>query len=197
MKVQAFVDKPFSFSIDQHTKNIAVFLKLIANSDITKFGCISVPSRRVAPRPIPVGCCTYVKRHLEAIALVEARTSDFGQFPARAQIARPHLWIGLKTTTSQHNRLGHVFCWHTFFKYMDPFDLTVFIDQRSRSCIELDQDARLFGRLIQKVDQACASPRHLNGQSAKEATPAIDHARLTTKIGNKLDAFASEPDHGL
>ena len=54
MKIKPLIDEALAIGIDQQTKNVAVFLKFIADIDVTKFRCVTVPAGRVATRPVSV-----------------------------------------------------------------------------------------------------------------------------------------------
>jgi len=47
-----------------------------------------------------------VERHPQALARVESRTAHLGEVPARPEIARPHLGIGLEPAAGEDDRLG-------------------------------------------------------------------------------------------
>ena len=74
--------------------------------------------------------------------------------------------------------------------------MTVFVDQRHGSGTVEHLDLSLFAGHIQVLHQTRSTPIDLDGQTTKKPPSAVDHARLATEIGDELDSFFPEPNHG-
>src|SRR5262245_56123041 len=95
-EVCPFVEEPFAVGIDYHTPWVGVFLKTVSDGEISKLRRVLVPLDRMATGPVPGRTCPRVKRHLEPIAGVVGRAANLGQIPARPEVPRPPLRVGLK-----------------------------------------------------------------------------------------------------
>src|SRR5277367_1297826 len=69
---RAFFNKTQAVSIDDDAEWVAMLLKAFANVEITKFGCIAIPSDGMASRPVAVGHRANFQCHADAVAGVEA-----------------------------------------------------------------------------------------------------------------------------
>ena len=105
VEIPALVDEALALGVDQQAEDVAVLLELVADVDVAELRRVAVPAGGVAARPVAVGRGADVERHLQAVADVEARAAHLGEFPARAEVARAHLGVGLEAAAGEHHRL--------------------------------------------------------------------------------------------
>ena len=80
-----------------------MLLEIVADRQVAELRRVAVPADRVAARPVAGRHGADVQRHLDAVAGVEAGAAHLGEVPARAEIARAHLGIGLEPAAGQHH----------------------------------------------------------------------------------------------
>ena len=105
MEVEALVEEALAPGVDDDAERIVVLLKAVADIEVAKGRRVQIPGDRVRPRPVAGDRGAEIERHLQPLPGVEARAAHLGEVPARPQIARPHLGIGLEPAAGQHHRL--------------------------------------------------------------------------------------------
>src|SRR5881409_52855 len=96
VEIGAFVDEAPAVGIDEDAEGIAVLLELVADVELAELGRVPVPATGVAARPVAEGAGADLEGHAEAVAGVEARAAHLGQLPARTEVARSPLGVGLE-----------------------------------------------------------------------------------------------------
>src|SRR2546426_2076652 len=104
VEVGALVDEAPAVGVDEDAEGIAVLLELVADGELAELGRVPVPAAGVAARPVAEGVGADLQGHAEAVAGVEARAAHLGQLPARTEVARPPLGVGLEAAAGEHDR---------------------------------------------------------------------------------------------
>ncbi len=83
-EIGTLIHEALAVRIDNQTKGIAVFLKAVADRQITKLRRVAVPGHGVAARPIAPWRGARGQGHLNAVTGIKAGTAHRRQFPAGA-----------------------------------------------------------------------------------------------------------------
>src|SRR3546814_5552112 len=89
--------------VDHDAELVGVLLEAVADGEIAELGRVVVPLAGMAARPVSEGRGADIQRHADAVARVEASAAHLRQLPARPQVARPPLGIGLETAAGEHH----------------------------------------------------------------------------------------------
>src|SRR5262249_37395726 len=87
-------------------ERIGVLLELVADREVAELRRVHLPLHGVAARPVAARRGADVGRHADAFAGVEAGAAHLGEIPARPEIARAPLGIGLEAAAGEHDRLA-------------------------------------------------------------------------------------------
>ncbi len=197
MKIGAFVDEALAVGVDQQAEDVAVLLELIADRHVAELGRIAIPAGGMTARPVAVGCCADVERHVESVALVEARAAHFAEFPARAEVARAHFGVRLEAAAREHHRFRAQFDRLAFVLRAHAGYACAVEYQRRYARVVLNRNAVLQRRLVEIIDEAGAAAVDFDRHVAEVHALAVDHARLPAVVQDELGALGAQPRHGL
>ena len=81
-EVGPFVDEALAGGIDENSERVGVFLKLVADREVTELRRVHLPLHRVAAGPVAAGTRADVESHADAVTGIEARAAHLRQIPA-------------------------------------------------------------------------------------------------------------------
>src|SRR6516165_12743222 len=174
VKVEPLVEKALAASIDDNAERIVVLLKAVADIEVAKGRGVQIPGDGVRARPVPGDCGTEIERHLQALPGVKALAAHLSEVPVRAEIARPHLGIGLETAASKDYRLGTQVTDTALMAHPHSLDAVVALQQADRRCLVKDRNPVACGARVQRLHQLLAAAPDVAGQPAPELELAVD-----------------------
>ena len=196
-KVRALVDEALAFGVEHDAEGVGVLLELVAHREVAELGCVALPAHGVTARPVADRGGADVERHADHVAGVEARAAHLGQLPARAEVARAPLGVGLEAAAGEH----HGFRLHldrlAFLSHAHAVHAAVVGDQRGRARAVPDLHAVLLRRPGPGLDQPFAAADGLDGEPAPELELAVDLERLPAVDRREADALAAHPQQRL
>ena len=148
-------------------------------------------------RPVPGRRRADVERHLQPLPGVEARAAHLGEVPARPEIARPHLGIGLEPAAGEDDRLGAQVDQPSLMAHPHAGDAVVALQQRDRRSVVEDRDLLAFGAAVQRLHQFLAAAPDMAGEPAPELELAVDPERLAAEPQLKAHALLAHPQPGV
>src|SRR5439155_402086 len=106
VEIGALVDEATAVGVDEDAEGIAMLLELVADVELAELGRVPIPAAGVTARPVAEGARADLQGHPEPVAGVEARAAYLGQLPARTEVTRPPLGVGLEAAAGEHDRPG-------------------------------------------------------------------------------------------
>ena len=174
-----------------------MLLEGVADREVAVLRRVEVPLHRVAAGPVAEGAGADGERHLDPVAGVEARAAHLGQFPARPEIARPHLGVALEAAGGEHHRGRAQLVDAPPILHLDAVDLEAVVQQAGGAAAVADLDPALARRLRFRLDQAGAAAPGLHRQAAPELELAVHLEGLPAPDRLEAHALAAQPLHGL
>jgi hypothetical protein len=151
----------------------------------------------VAARPVAVGRRADVERHLEPVALIEARAAHFRELPAWPEIARAHFGVGFEASARKDHRLRAKLHRLTVLLHLDAAHGRAVVDERRRARVVEDFDAGFLDRRVEILDEPCAPARHLDRHAPEELALPVDEPRLAAVIQDEAHTFRAQPRHRI
>ena len=174
-----------------------MLLEAVAHSKIAEFGRVPVPGDRVAAGPVAGRHGADIKRHANAVALVEAGPTRLGKVPAGAEIARPPRGIGLEAAAGEHDSP------RTDFDraLLDPCAHAPHAGVVGKKGMPwrsvVDGDARLRSGPVERLDEARPAAPGFDRKPAPEAKVAVlPLERLAAVARLKAHALLAHPEQG-
>ena len=148
-------------------------------------------------RPVPGRRRADVERHLVALPGVVARAADLREVPAGAEIARPHLGIGLEPAAGEHDRFRAQIDKPPVAAHPHAGDAVIALQQRHRRRVVQDRDPLALGAAVQRLHQFLAAAPDVAGQPAPELELAVNLESLPPEPQLEAHAFLAHPHAGL
>src|SRR5262249_7477129 len=177
-EVGAFVDEPLTGGVDENGERVGVLLKLVADREVAELGGIHLPLHGVAAGPVAAGAGADIHRHADAVTGVEARAAHLGEVPARSEIARAPLGVGLKSAAREHHRLAAQLAFDAPVPDAYAHHPHAVADEAERARAVANLDATLGRGIGEHLDEAGAAADRLDGEAAPELELAVDLERL-------------------
>ena len=125
------------------------------------------------------------------------REPHLRELPARPEIARAPLGIGLEAPAGEHHGLGGEIDAQRPLPGADPGDAVLAFDHGNRPRSVGDRHAALLGRLEQRLGQAGAGAVDPDRRPARELDPAVAVRGLPLGERPKPHAVGAQPAHGV
>ena len=130
---------------------------------------------------------------MNAIASVEACSSDLGQIPAGAEIPSSPLGVGFKPTAGQHYRSGLDLLHFSMASRTDAGDGPIGLNKTNHASFVTDIDANTLGGSKHRVHQTGTATRGIDGQTAPEFEFTVQFERLALVTWDEPNAVTSQP----
>src|SRR4030095_10189821 len=88
-EVSPFVDESNTARVDHDAERVGVFLKTVANREVTEFRGICIPTDCMATRPVAARRCANIDAHPDAVAGIEACAAAPRETPPRTEVTGP------------------------------------------------------------------------------------------------------------
>ena len=196
-EIGALVAEPLASGVDHDRERVGVLLEIVADRQIAEFGRVVVPPDRVAARPVAVRHRADIERHLDAAAGVEAGAAHLREVPARPEIARAHLGIGLEPAGRQHDRLARDRRRLALDIGDDAVHAVIIGHQPLAARLVGDVDAVLLQRVEQPLDETGTAAPRLQRQPAPEHELALMLEGLPRIHRREADALRAHPQQRL
>ncbi len=119
------------------------------------------------------------------------------RLPARAEIARAHLGVGLEPAGGEHDAARLHLDGAAVMFDAHAFDAVIIGNEGERARIVGETDPVLFGDLGVHVDETWPAAPGFHRQAAPELELAVHLVGLPTIDRNEADALLLHPAHGL
>ena len=137
-----------------------------------------------------------LERHAVAVARVVADAPHFGEFPAGAEVARPHLRVGLEAAAREHDGLARQRSptLRRLRRHAANAPRIVLLQAHRRVRVA-NVDSALNGDLEELVGEALAPADGLQAEAAPESELAVHVERLVRPRRHEPDALRVHPAH--
>src|SRR5690606_31843732 len=183
--------------VDVDAPGVGMLLALVADREIAELRGVALPGHRVAAGPVAHRGGADVERHANDLARVEARAAHLGELPAGAEVAGPHLRIGLEATSGQDDGFAFDVLRLALMANANTVNPVVVGEQRNGAGAVPDLDAVLARDGRQVLDEARAAAHGLHREAAPELEAPADFERLPAPGRGEAQALLAHPHHGL
>jgi L-alanine-DL-glutamate epimerase-like enolase superfamily enzyme len=194
------VDETLGVDVDEQPVGVGVPAHLVGEREVADGGRVGVERTRVAPAPVAerLGARTHgLGQHG---AHVEAAPADLHEVPPVAEVAQPHLRVGLEPAAGEHDLAAHLDV-TVVAGDAEPVDGRAVGEQRGGRRRVPDLDADGLDRFEQPVHQAHALADAADGATRREDVRVVGRDVLgVDELADgelPLDAAITHPPEGL
>ena len=199
-EIGALVDEPLARRVDDDPERVAVLLETVTDREIAELGSVAIPCDRVAAGPVAGGRRSGLERHTDPVPGVVPGAAHLGQIPARAQVARPPLGVGLEATGREHDGVGLEVATMPLDGASHALHDTAIgrltADELEPSRLVVHRDAQPLGLVEQVVHESGATADHLEDRAAPEREASLVAERLAAVAGREPHAMIPHPAQG-
>src|SRR5204862_2317153 len=135
-------------------EQVAVFLEGVAQRDVTVIRRVDVCRQYVATRPVAIRHRARFEGHANAVTGVKARAAHFREIPARTEVTRAHFRVRFKAAAGEHDAFTADVDGLAVDAHARAMYAAVVVENLHRACIEMDRDAAIARKLVERFDQA-------------------------------------------